>query len=117
MQEFTVSTWQEERDFIHPVCSHPYSIKSPKKTTYYLNGKPHRIGAPAVECLDGEWYWAYNGILNRFDGPAVRAASRLQGYTYFLWYINGKEYTEKRFNRIMGVFYLMLFRWKRRQRR
>ena len=38
---------------------------------YYLNGKRHREGAPAIELQNGEKWWCVNDTYHREDGPAV----------------------------------------------
>jgi len=54
---------------------------------WYLNGKFHRVGGPAIECADGTKSWYLNGEQHRVDGPAVEYAN---GTKY--WYLNGKQH-------------------------
>jgi hypothetical protein len=37
---------------------------------WFVNGRPHKIGAPAVKLTHGEW-WYEDGLLHRTNGPAV----------------------------------------------
>jgi hypothetical protein len=41
----------------------------------------------------GNKHWFLNDKYHREDGPAVECASG-----YWIWYLNGKEYTEQEFN-------------------
>jgi len=49
-------------------------------------GKQHRIGAPSyIRFLDGTMdahFWKMNGLLHRFDGPAIYNPQVLTGYEY-----------------------------------
>lgn len=38
---------------------------------WYLNGKRHREGGPAIEKTNGTKKWYLNGKLHREDGPAI----------------------------------------------
>jgi len=77
--------------------------------SWYVNGKPHRLGGPAIEDINGNKYWYVNGLLHHLNGPAVESCygtkewwvndkrHRLDGpaieYTSETkkWYVNGKE--------------------------
>jgi len=51
---------------------------------WYLYGKHHRIGGPAVVCINGDQYWYQYGKIHRIDGPAIILANgKLE------WWING----------------------------
>ena len=50
---------------------------------WYLNGKLHREGGPAVERSDGTKRWFLNGERHREDGPAVEWSD---GEKW--WYLN-----------------------------
>ena len=52
---------------------------------WYLNGRIHRTGGPAVEYSDGSKEWFHHGTLHRDDGPAVEWADG-----ECEWYLNGK---------------------------
>ena len=60
---------------------------------WYLNGKLHREGGPAVECTEGTKYWFLNGKLHREDGPAIEYSNGDKS-----WYLNGMCYTEREYN-------------------
>jgi hypothetical protein len=51
-----------------------------------LNGKLHRVGAPAIQRIGGEKWWILNGKLHRVDGPAIE---HLRGYKEW-WLDNGR---------------------------
>ena len=55
---------------------------------WWLNGKRHRIGGPAVEWADGETWWYLNGERHRTDGPAIEYADGTKW-----WYLNGYAYS------------------------
>jgi len=48
---------------------------------WYLYGKRHRIGGPAVVCVNGDQYWYQYGKIHRIDGPAIIYADGTQ-----FWY-------------------------------
>ena len=56
---------------------------------WYLNGKLHREGGPAVVHLNGSKEWYLNDRLHREDGPAVMYVS---GYAE--WWVRGWRCTE-----------------------
>jgi hypothetical protein len=53
---------------------------------WYLNGKQHREGGPAVEDANGAKYWYLNGERHREDGPAIENANG-----YKAWYVDGEK--------------------------
>jgi hypothetical protein len=88
---------------------------------WYQEGKLHRVGGPAIECLDGykAWYqkdklhradgyaveytngskfWYIDGKLHRLDGPAVEYTDGSKE-----WHIDGKEYTQDEFDKIINL--------------
>lgn len=56
---------------------------------WYLNGRLHREGGPAIEYANGTRGWYLNGVLHREDGPAVEYADGTNS-----WYLNGKLHRE-----------------------
>jgi hypothetical protein len=56
-------------------------------TYWYQTGELHRVGAPAVEFVNGTKYWYQNGELHREDGPAIEHADGDE-----TWYLNGVIY-------------------------
>lgn len=50
---------------------------------WYLHGKLHRDGDPAVVEANGTQFWYQNGVLHRDDGPAIVRGN------YRAWYENG----------------------------
>jgi hypothetical protein len=76
-----------------------YRIEYPNGSKYwYVNGKLHRLDGPAVEYPGpnghGHVGWLQNGEYHRIDGPAYEDDNGQKG-----WYINGKQMTEKQFNK------------------
>ena len=53
---------------------------------WYLHGKLHREGAPAIEWANGTKEWYINGKRHREDAPAIEYADGEKR-----WYINGKH--------------------------
>jgi hypothetical protein len=51
---------------------------------WYLDGKRHREGGPAVEHSNGEKHWYLNGSLHREDGPASEFDDNNKA-----WHLNG----------------------------
>ena len=56
---------------------------------WWLNGKRHRVGGPALERVAGDKVWYLNGKLHREDGPAIEYANGTKS-----WYLNGKYITD-----------------------
>ena len=67
-----------------------YTVKvHENRTEWYIEGKKHREGGPAVEWNDGDKWWYIEGKKHREDGPAVEHSSG-----YKAWYIEGKLHRE-----------------------
>ena len=60
---------------------------------WYLNGKLHREDGPAKEYVDGTKCYYLNGKLHREDGPAIEGGNTPTKY----YYINNKRLTEQEF--------------------
>ena len=56
-------------------------------TSWTLDRKYHRLGAPAVEYTNGDRSWHVNGERHRLDGPAIDWASSDIKYK---WYVRGQ---------------------------
>ena len=65
---------------------------------WWIDGKPHRLDGPAIDSVDGIKIWYVNGELHRLDGPAVEWVNGNKS-----WYINDKKLTEEAFNRHPAV--------------
>lgn len=61
---------------------------------WYLKGKLHREGGPAIEWAGGSRSWYLNGKLNREDGPAIECADGTKS-----WWLNGERVTEEEHKR------------------
>jgi hypothetical protein len=57
---------------------------------WYRNGKLHRVNGPAIEYSDGQREWFLNGNPHRADGPAVKLSN---GHKE--WFLNGEKVTEQ----------------------
>ncbi len=67
---------------------------------WWQNGKLHRLDGPAfVDKDSGQQEWHQNGKLHRLDGPAVVRPAVVHANGTKEWFINGKEYSEKEFNK------------------
>jgi antitoxin component YwqK of YwqJK toxin-antitoxin module len=55
---------------------------------WYLNGKLHREGGPAIEYVSGTKMWYLNGKLHREDGPAAEGSGGTKE-----WWLNGHQAT------------------------
>jgi hypothetical protein len=55
---------------------------------WYLNGELHRVGAPAIEWIDGDCHWYWRDKVHRTDGPAVEWPNGDKE-----WYLDGQEVT------------------------
>ena len=64
--------------------------KSSGVKSWWLNGKLHREGGPAVEHVNGSKSWFLNGKRHREDGPAIEYADGDKA-----WYLNDINLTEK----------------------
>ncbi len=67
-----------------PAVSHFTGYKA-----WYLNGELHRVDGPAIEHSDRSKEWYLNNNLHRIDGPAIDNADGSKE-----WYLEGIEYTE-----------------------
>jgi hypothetical protein len=54
---------------------------------WYLNGKVHREGGPAIEWVDGSKEWYLKGELHRVVGPAVEYSDGGKE-----WCLNGEKH-------------------------
>ncbi len=62
------------------------AIEYPGGTKYwYVNGILHRVGMPAVEIYDGSKEWYRHGKLHRDDGPAIELSNGTKE-----WYQRGR---------------------------
>ncbi len=55
---------------------------------WYLNGKRHREGSPAIEYPNGTKCWYFNGKLHREDGPALEYPDGQK-----VWCLNNEEFS------------------------
>ena len=67
----------------------PAIEKSDGTKWWYLNGQPHREGGPAYEDSDGTKSWYLNGQRHREGGPAIEGSGGTKS-----WYLNGKPHRE-----------------------
>jgi len=58
-------------------------------TSWWLDGKRHRVDGPAYEDASGSKEWYLHGKRHRVDGPAHEYADGSKH-----WYLDGKELTE-----------------------
>lgn len=63
------------------VPCHGRYINSQGTTSWYDNGKRHRVNGPAIEYINGEKIWIVNNKLHRTNGPAVERHDRIMWYT------------------------------------
>jgi hypothetical protein len=64
-----------------PICT----INEYGDKFWYLHGKLHREGGPAVEYTDGTKKWFLHNRLHREDGPAIEYANGTK-----FWYLHSK---------------------------
>ncbi len=64
---------------------------------WMYDGVYHRIGGPARNFSGGDYEWYQNGKLHRENGPAVEYNSE----NFFQYYIKGKQYSKKKFYRLL----------------
>jgi hypothetical protein len=57
---------------------------------WFLNDKLHRENGPAVVYKHGGKAWYIHGKLHRENGPAIEFVNNV-------WFLNGKELTQKQF--------------------
>ena len=72
--------------------------KGDRATRYYLNGRLHRIGGPAIEYPEGYKEWIQEGRLHRLDGSAIEYISGRTAY-----YVKGQCYSKKEFDALPEV--------------
>jgi hypothetical protein len=65
----------------------PAIVRPNGRKEWYLNGKRHRTDGPAVERADGYKAWLLNGKRHRTDGPAIVRPNGTKA-----WYLNGKRH-------------------------
>jgi hypothetical protein len=56
---------------------------------WWVNGKKHREGKPAIKRPNGDSIWYYEGKFHRDDGPAIELMDGSKA-----WYSHGANYTE-----------------------
>lgn len=54
---------------------------------WWVRGKRHRVGAAAIQWIDGPGSWYDNGEIHRTDGPAVVDENGTE-----FWYLHGKQH-------------------------
>ena len=104
----------------------PAKVYTNGNEVWYYHGKIHRDNAPAIinkipldfidnvdlvddeelplKCLYQVWY--NNGVFHRLGGPAVESInlySKTEEHVYTEYYINGVEYIENEYNKIMRI--------------
>lgn len=114
----------------------PAKVYSNGNEVWYKNGKIHRDNAPAIinkipldfidnvdfldeeelplKCLYNVWY--NNGVFHRIGGPAVESIhlyNNNETCVYKEYYVNGVEYTEVEYNKIMGIVNKFIRQMKR----
>jgi hypothetical protein len=57
---------------------------------WYFNGKRHRVGGPAIELADGDKFWYCDDKRHREDGPAI---IRMDGRVAY--WLNNIQYSEQ----------------------
>jgi hypothetical protein len=63
---------------------------------WYVDGKLHRVDGPATEFPDGTKCWYVNDTCHRTDGPAIEWFNGDRE-----WWIDGEEYAEYDFNKLI----------------
>jgi hypothetical protein len=101
--------WMLPRERLHREFK-PAVIYPDGRKEWWLNGKRHRVGGPAVKHISNtffiyEWWilgklhrynapavmtnkleeWWYDGKLHRLDGPATKNFNKDRGTTYYQW--------------------------------
>lgn len=81
------------------------------KYYYYLDddGNYHNDDGPAVEYCSGLKQYIFHGKLHRTDGPAVEYSpkSTAKDKTKSLYYLDGKYYSFKDWDRIRKMLWLL----------
>lgn len=68
-------------------------VQRPEKIEWYVEGKLHRIGAPAVKWEDGSEEWYVNAKLHREGGPALTLMSKKgDDDVHIYWYFKNKAH-------------------------
>jgi hypothetical protein len=99
IDEFDNKKWFNDKGQLHREDG-PAEIRDGTKA-WYINGKLHRIGGPAIICTDGTKCWYVNDKLHRLNGPAIEWANGDKE-----WWIDGKAInckTKKEFLRIVKL--------------
>ena len=93
-----IKRWRLPSGYLHREYGPAVEYKNGNKC-WYINGKRHRVGGPAIEWnYDGYKAWYINGKLHREYGPAVEYKNGDK-----CWYINGKEYSEQEYKKKMRL--------------
>ena len=71
---------------------------------WYFNGLPHREDGPAFEYANGCKLWYVHGLMHRKDGPAAEYVGGHKG-----WYLNNKKYSESEYYIAIGRKNLTIF--------
>jgi len=108
--------WYNEKELQHRLDGPAVELFNGNKF-WYQEGKFHRLDGPAKEYVNGDKHWYQEDLCHRLDGPAIEYVSgdkywykeeklhRLDGPAIEWgdgnksWYINGKEFTEEKFNK------------------
>lgn len=72
----------------YKVYSNPHGAKF-----WYLNGKRHRKGGPAMTYFSGYRAWFFNGKRHRVDGPAIEHCNGQKS-----WWISGEILSEDEYS-------------------
>jgi len=72
-------------------------LRYEQSVSFDENRKLHAIERPAIQYDTGDATYYKHGKMHRLDGPAVDWPSR----NYFVYYIDGVEYAEEDFSRII----------------
>ena len=84
-------TWTNDIGDVHRTDG-PAKIWEDGSYEYWLNGKLHREDGPAICWVEDREEWWFYDVLHRSDGPAVIF---LHDEDYPMWYINGKNISNK----------------------
>lgn len=68
---------------LHRAGSEP-AIDSAEVRAWFVDGVPHREGAPALEWGEGYWAWFHHGKIHRVGGPALNWEETEE------WWIDGR---------------------------
>ena len=82
MKTIKIDDWNEVPNNFTGIAKHVRGDKY-----WYLNGKFHREGDPAVECVNGDKHWYLNGKHHREDGPAIVCVNG-----YKSWWLNDNRH-------------------------